>query len=151
LADPFSPRAVAGQPFSLTISTKDLTLKFGSEIVIDLALKNVSRVERNAGKSNAPRQAELYYQVLVTDSKGHAAKETRYARQITGKEPTPIIGSTVYTTLRPNEILNDDLLLNKLFELTEPGDYTVQLIYDIPRELGTGVIKSNKIRIKLIK
>jgi hypothetical protein len=67
------------------------------------------------------------------------------------RNPTPIIGSTVYTTLRPNEILNDDLLLNKLFELTEPGDYTVQLIYDIPRELGTGVIKSNKIRIKLIK
>jgi len=144
-----STARASDQPLSITISTGSPVVKVGSEIVVKLTVKNISKRKRNVAKSNGPLQAELYYQVFVRDGHGNTPKETKYERQITGKEPVNIQGSTVYVTLAPNEALSDDLLLNKLFELNEPGRYSVQVTREIPKELGGGLIKSNILQITI--
>jgi len=144
-----STARASDQPLKITISTSNPVIKAGSEIVIKLAVKNVSRKKKTVTKSNGPLEAELYYKVSVRDAYGNAPKETRYQRQITGKEPVNIQRSTVYVTLAPNEALSDDMLLNKLFELDEPGRYTVQVTREIPKELGGGLVKSNIIEITI--
>ena len=60
-----------------------------------------------------------------------------------------IVGSRILDTLPPRASYEKDLNLNRLFALTEPGTYTVELQKRIPKHLGSGVVRSNKVTVTI--
>ncbi|HKW58073.1 MAG TPA: hypothetical protein VJN42_12015 [Candidatus Acidoferrum sp.] len=141
-------------PFSVTVKTSQDNVKAGSEIGIRIILQNTSATDLSMARSNGVSQGESHYLIDVRDSSGLTAPETEYERRITGKENgkrTVIYGSDIFFTLKPHETLEDEALLNKLYDLRRPGKYTVQVSREIPKQLGGGTVKSNILTITVVE
>ncbi len=133
-------------PFSVAITAPQNKAKAGSEVKIEIDLKNTSATDLSVAKSNAVSQAEFHYLIDVRDGDGHEAPDTEYRRRIMGKETkkrTIIYGSDVFFTLKPNETLGDEAVVSKLYDLSRPGKYVIQVSRVVPEELGGGTVKSN--------
>jgi hypothetical protein len=119
-------------PFSIHISTSKDTVKAGTEIELKIVVKNISNHEIGFTRSNGKDQAELsYYTVQIRDVKGNSAPETILSRVLRGEDvpsqgPWVLNGSDVMYRLRPGDTLDDEMIVNKLFNLSEPGRYTIQ-------------------------
>jgi hypothetical protein len=139
--------ALSGQPpFSIKIAQADIA-KSGAEILVEIALTNTADHEISVGKApgNLP-QAESEYLVEAFDSEGQTAPDTDYGRKI--KQNKIVVSfSRVSATIEPGGSLKDGVILTKLYNLSRPGKYSVQLLRRAPRQLGGGLIKSNTITI----
>jgi hypothetical protein len=144
------PRGVAptqsGQPFSITISTQHEVVKAGSEISVEITLTNTSNHKISLGKApgNQPL-AESEYAVEVYNRKDQLAPDTEYGRKIRQKKIW--FRSRDSVSLQPGESTKDGVIISKLYDLSHPGAYTVQLSRVIPEPFGKGGIKSNMITI----
>jgi hypothetical protein len=58
-----------------------------------------------------------------------------------------IYGSDAFFTLKPNETLEDEVIVDKLYDLTRPGKYFIQVIRQFPEQMGEGLVRSNTIEI----
>jgi hypothetical protein len=61
--------------------------------------------------------------------------------------PETATGHARFGTLKPGESITQSVNLVRLFELKQPGRYTVQASRLITKELGGGTVKSNTITI----
>jgi len=152
--------AAFGQPkqpaFSIAISAPDL-ISAGSEPKLSIVLKNTSDHEIMLGRSVQPDHGELHHDVEVRDDKGDLAPETEYHRKIKGRlpatpgkaPPPPNVWSDILTSIKPGETRNDDLTISKLYDLSKPGKYTIQVSrFD---EDTKAVVKSNTITVNVTK
>jgi hypothetical protein len=136
---------------ALTIRAKQDEFKVGDEIRIEIALKNSS----NQQFLVAPviPTAEISYRTYVQDEKGDLAPETKYGRRLRiGKDEagrdTVIVGeSAPLRYLQPGESLKEEIILNRLYDLSKPGRYMVrvQAQSDV-----AGMAKSNAITITVV-
>jgi hypothetical protein len=53
--------------------------------------------------------------------------------------------------LKPHETCQDTIEVSYLYELANPGEYMVQIERDMPPELGSGVVKSNVVKITVVE
>jgi hypothetical protein len=53
---------------------------------------------------------------------------------------------TILIELKPEETCQDGIEVSFLYDVSKPGEYSVQVERDMPPELGKGVTTSNKIR-----
>jgi hypothetical protein len=152
--------AAFGQPkqpaFSIAISAPDV-ISAGSEPKLSIVLKNTSDHEIMLGRSVQPGHGELHHDVEVRDDKGDLAPETEYHRKIKGRlsatpgkaPPPPNVRSDIFIPMKPGETRNDDLTISKLYDLSKPGKYTIQVSrFD---EDTKGVVKSNTITVSVTK
>jgi hypothetical protein len=128
--------------FSITLSTPDGVVKPGSNVMLEVVLKNTSDQDISAGELLGG--AELNYDIDVRDSKGDLATETQYGRRIHGKDPNPGHGgSGVARALKPGETQKTKTFLNRVYDLSQPGSYTVQAQTRDPN--SNMIVKSNTI------
>jgi hypothetical protein len=139
--------------FALTIhSNKQERFKVGDEIRIHVSRKNTS--EKPVPTAPTIPTAETSYKVFVEDADGHLAKETPFGRTLRtgkgehGEETVTVAKSGLFRYLQPGETMNEEIVLNRLYDLSTPGRYTVyvQLRGDLD---GSG--KSNKLTITLVE
>jgi hypothetical protein len=143
----------AQPPFTITLTAPKNPLKIGSKIRVDIMLKNTSNTDISVSKSNAEDQAEFSYVIDVRDEKDEPPPKTEYARSLNGEDANDpkhikvVVSSDVISTLKPGETLNDIAVLNRLYDLSRPGKYVVQIGRQIPKELGRGFVKSNAVTL----
>jgi hypothetical protein len=91
--------------------------------------------------------------VEVLNDQGNSAHDTLYKRSLKGKGRCDeagrcylgFMGSIITYFLKPGETIKDGLTLNRLYDLTKPGKYTIQCQrFD---EESNSWVKSNKITI----
>jgi hypothetical protein len=126
-------------PFSITISAASTAFKANSEVKISLVFKNTSGHEipytRGPG-TGVERQGELFTSVDVRDAKGELVPDTAYHRALRGKPdksassgpPTRLrvmSGSFVDRLLKPGESREEEIVVSKLYDLREPGQYSI--------------------------
>ncbi len=141
-----SPPQVADQPLSLSISASEQTVKVGSELKIRATLTNVT----SHLITLRDRIPACDYPVEVRDSDGRLATETDYKRHL--KCNASFTESRkVLVILKPQESRQEEILITRLFELNNPGIYSVQVSRTIPKDLGEGPIKSNTLTITVTK
>ena len=144
---------VGAVPFSILITGPEKPVKAGSEVKIGIVLKNTSDREIAVGRTSVS-QAEFHYLVDVRDGKGHPAPNTEYGRRIMGREAgerTIIFSSgDALFTLKPNETLEDEAVVSKLYDLSRPGKYFIQAIRKPLEKVSTGQVKSNTITITIV-
>lgn len=101
-----------------------------------------------------PKMADLRYPVQVRDEKGSLAPETKWGRRVrTGKDDpgkeTVQVGSYHERYVQPGETYTDGIELNGLYDLSQPGKYTVQIVKI--DENGNVVFKSNVVVLTVTK
>jgi hypothetical protein len=135
------------QPFTITISAHEETVKVGEEARVHIVLTNISDQALVFRRSVNPFTAELHYTILVHDKSGKDAPETEYSRHARLHQ---LIGSDSATLLKPGEKLEEDTVLSTLFDLASPGEYEVQLSRPASEESGEKeIVKSNKLTITI--
>jgi hypothetical protein len=156
--------------------------RVGSEVRIRLVFKNTSDHEipyvRGPGTGVEPH-GEIFTDVEVRDAKGELSLETKYHRALRGKDdnsanpavqdksggapatsgrPEPRLrfwGSFTGFMLKPGESREEDIVVSKLYDLSQPGQYTISASRRLS-SLGTDpnskvVAKSNRLMITITK
>lgn len=142
------------QPFVLTISVENLgsqtgadrySVKAGSDIFIKVHLTNISRHNLSLGYDKDSRtNVDFSHEYEVRDSSGHVAR----------KRPInhPEIGSSGHgwpaRILKSHESMDiSGDFISRLYDLSQPGDYTIQLSRAVSGDPKNGVVKSNAIMV----
>jgi hypothetical protein len=122
--------------FTFQISMKDSQLSVGAEARVSVVVTNVSdhaiavvhRLKLGEG-----RTGEGSFAVYVRDMEGHLVPETKYGHKLrTGEDPPGepmmgVSGSASLGGIPPGEADKSAVTLNNLYDLTQPGTYTVQV------------------------
>jgi hypothetical protein len=128
---------------SLTLTGPRAPVKVGSELWIKMVLKNGSNqsVAVTNHEPEGPGQSGPY--VEVRDSQGMPAPQTEYyhSRQ-NGQD-----GSFFTDTVRLGESRQSSLLISRLYDMSRPGEYTIQVY----RTFGKDTIRSNRITMTVTK
>ena len=133
--------------FSIAISAPQTVVKSGSDVTVNIALTNASGDKINVGQ-DVSRKGEFHYQFDIRDGKRNHATKTKYFRSLRGDEVgrgAVIMRGTIIRTLQPGQTLLDEVNLTKLFDLNQPGKYTIQV--ERRDEDSKIVVKSNVIEV----
>jgi len=132
----------AKQPFTITISTDKPTVVAGSHVYIKIKLTNTSdhTVDRSTAYSNGLDRQYLYD---VCDENGNSVEKPGEHHELNGV-------SLATGELAPGETANGETRITTLYDLTKPGQYTVQLSRFIGKDEKQGVVKSNTITITVV-
>lgn len=146
--------AQTGSPaFSLSIVADPASSRSGATVELSIALTNKSQKEIFIPTDMS--HAESTFHIRITDPKGEEAGKTRYYRNITGDksgkdaaEPplAPlqmriVLGSGGILHPLPGQTVSQRVILNEMFDLAQPGAYTVQV--DKMDDISKTLVKSN--------
>ena len=130
-------------PFALTLKAEENPVKAGSEVKVDITLRNSS----NRAMHMSYGLSEIDYALDVRDSENRTPPETDFARKSKGRA---YFSSDQTFYLQPGECLpTAPLVVSKFYDLSRPGNYLVQVSRAVPKELGGGIVKSNVIPITI--
>ena len=130
----------AHTPFTLTINALHTSVKSGSEVKVKITLTNIS--SQQITLTDASEICD--YDVDVHKSDGSPAQDTERKRRLSCGE---ISGKNEIVTLKPDQSKQYEIAVSELSVMTEPGDYSVQVMRKTPKELGGTVVKSNVITV----
>jgi len=129
-----SPASADEHPdYSLRIRAKQGDANAGSEVRIEVVQTIIADHQVEVPVvSKRLDQIDLFYKTYVYDENGNLAPETKYGRRVrTGRddpgETTIDVFSAATRYLQPGESKTDEILLNKLYDLSKPGKYTVHV------------------------
>jgi hypothetical protein len=137
--------SIRGTVFSLTINTPQDTVRIGSEIRLMIKLTNTT----NHDIKLIDTDQYCDYTVEVLGSNGRSAPETEKKRKL--RCTRPVAAKVIFVNLKPGEHYEVLVFVSDLFYMTSPGDYTLRVSREIPKELGHGRVESNTIRIAVTK
>ena len=138
-----APALSAPNLASITIKSEHNVVKIGDDVKIEIILKNLS--DRAIGLdlvNAAPDHAEFNYNIQMTTPEGKSASRTEYGTSILPDHDivhnadgiyTFHISSYAFIDLNSKEELQGSVNLEKIFAISEPGSYLVNV--------------SNKIRV----
>ena len=109
-------RAIAttpAAPISLEIAIPSTGVKVGSEIRVTVTVTNVTAEPIDI----AVGTAELMYKIELRDVSGNSVPQRKYIRTLT-------LGPL---KLGPGESHHDELVLSRIYDLSHPGTYVVQV------------------------
>lgn len=121
----------APQPFVISIRTVHGTFKPGAEIMVGVSLVNMSDKDVLIGTC-APKADVDGLRIDVADAQGKTAPETEILRWLRGEPVTKPTELMVTTTppcgaVPPKRFINDGFILNRFYDLSNPGKYTIQV------------------------
>ena len=141
------PAHGAQEPFSIRIRALHDVVKVGDDVHVAITLTNTSDQAFRIGRAIGNEQAELDYVIDVRDKNAFLALKTEYGHTVAGEGNYPLFTSARSVTLKPGEQLEEESILNKIYDLGHPGSYVVQVHRDIPEQIGYGVATSNAITV----
>lgn len=153
---PLAAQVQSVSPIQISIQAKPSTVERGEEVKLEVTLKNVS-----GGSVTIPlSRPECDNVVEVRDVAGdHPARvdgrSIRSARGLTTRVPCADILSRKYKKLDPGEDTQDSVVLNKIFDLSKAGVYSVTVVRDIDvdhRTPNPSLVRtvSNTIRVTVV-
>ena len=131
--------------FSLIISAPQSSVKSGAPVWIEVTMANNSnhRIAVTREPSEDLDQGGWVYEVDVHGDKGGAPPQTEYARNIINGG----LRSTGLIPLYPGKTIIDRVNVSKLYDLSRPGTYTIQVQeFDVS---SSSPVMSNKITVKV--
>ena len=130
-------------PFSLTITADQAEIKSGSEATVNTTLTNLS----NRAVSLEFTSPLCDYVVEVRDSTGKMAPDTKDKPAQFCAGGMKISGRDIITQLKPNDSWKDNIPVSLSSDMSQPGKYSVQVMWKPPKEFGGVLVKSNTITV----
>jgi hypothetical protein len=135
--------------------------KNGAEVRLEVTVTNTS--DHNVRFARSPGivpEEELNYFLEIRDAKGGEVALTQFFANLRAY-PQSTWGSFTSRDLAPREWFEDDLVITKLYDLTQPGAYTITASRPLAESWkplaaiwgqgGEHVVKSNTITIRIEK
>jgi hypothetical protein len=143
------PAQTRAQSFKLTISPVQDVVHSGGKVSVKVALKNTSEDEIFLGGGPCGQVESITtfedFLPVVKDAKGMEPPLTRLGRELLRRPnpgetfPAVVIGCMgAPYPLSPGSIHAAEVIVSDLYDLVEPGSYTVQIRFD-PSKQGMGV------------
>lgn len=133
--------------FTLTVRTAKPSVKSGEPIRIGVTLTNVSKNDISV-EHDISNKGEFFYSVTIQAASGKAPRKTDYNHALSGEPtstPTIITTSPIPAVVTPGKTIVEIIVLNDLYDLSEPGTYSVQVERTDP--LSKTTVQSNKLTI----
>ena len=127
-------------------------MKSGSEVRLKTVVTNITEHEITIGtflSGGSPDTTGHGFTFNVRDESGAEPRLTKLGRlQIRGEGEDEVIGKIIFRQLRPSEALLNEIVITKLFDLSRPGNYTIQVerLVDATRTY----VKSNTITASVV-
>jgi hypothetical protein len=136
---PSTPR-----PLAIVIAAAPTRVEAGAEVDISVTLKNLTNrdMDLSANISNVTG-VDPNYIYEVCDTRGNLVPKRRYSH------PELATGHAVFRKLGPGESLTETEPIGRLFDMSSPGKYVIQVSRRVP-EAGV-VVKSNKITVSVVQ
>ncbi len=135
--------------FSLTIKAEQSQVRSGSALWVDATIKNKTDRTLSMVKALSENmdQGGWVYKVDVRDVNGALAPETKFGSRIEGQQSQKYgtNSSGIVFPLKSGGTIKNRVNINKLYDLTYPGRYTIQF-RDFDPETKT-FVKSNPITV----
>lgn len=133
--------------FTLTVRTAKPSVNSGEPVRIGVTLTNVSRNDISV-EHDLSNKGEFFYSVTIQAGNGRAPRKTEYNHAL-HNEPTStpmIVVSSLFNALvSPGKTIIEMIDLNDLYDLSEPGTYSIQVERTDP--LSKTTVHSNKLTI----
>ena len=134
---------ITQQP-TITIDSKSQNFSSGEVIPIHIVLKNTTDQNFSVFRSIGGTLGEAFFSISVTGPDGNAATLTKYGEAIQKKEVTPI--SRIMKTVAPGESIDENIIVDHMFNMTLPGTYVIQVSRASPLDPAV-TLKSNTLTI----
>jgi hypothetical protein len=139
---PITAQTQPGTPFSLTLRAIHGTVQLGSDITVELTTTNNLGRPLKLSKSNPGTE----YQIDVRDAKGQAVAPTALYKELQNPQFVFRLTSQI---LKPEESSKEEFNIDKFFVFDNTGTYSIQVQRTIPRQVGSGAVKSNTVVITI--
>lgn len=128
-------------PFTIKIGTKHQVVRVGEPVEIYIVLTNTSDHQIIINKGSI-----FDYDVKVWNADGTVPPDTENGRNVRDKAQ-PRTRLSVFTEyLAPKRYVVDWIGVNELNDMSNPGQYTIQIERAIPPHLGYGVVNRTRSR-----
>lgn len=145
--------AGAKQLFSLAITALKEPLKAGDELHLRVTITNISGRDISFIVSPGPIPEDgPLYQINARDAEGRPAPPS--ASVLRRDKRVPIYyGSRLARTVKPGESFVDQVDVTRLYDLSQPGKYTISVARSIPphQNLGEGLVESNTVTVTVVQ
>jgi hypothetical protein len=133
--------------FSVTISGPRQPFKTGSAMLVNIELRNVSGSKISFFRMNDGEAGPYEYVPRVHDEEDEMAPRTVHGRNVIDHIPGVSVGHPFPANVDINDgdAVRQTIDLTKYYDLSKPGNYTVQL----ERREGDATIRSNIIAITI--
>jgi hypothetical protein len=113
--------------FEVRISTPKTTVNAGSPIRLAISLKNVTDKTVSVALNSSDVGVGRTFEIAVLDSYGAALPMLQKAAPLPGEKPLPKTFSGGTLPVAPGHQIVRTVDLNRLFDLSKTGTYTVQV------------------------
>jgi|tagenome__1003787_1003787.scaffolds.fasta_scaffold18941475_1 hypothetical protein len=132
----------AAPSMSIRLVLPQQTVKAGSKVYVKIHLKN----EKNEKRGMEVRgRTDRNFSYEVRDQNGKRPPLTELGRQIIENYPYPMGGSITQYSFEPGEAKEESCEITSLFDLSQPGNYTIQVQRWDPD--SKAVVKSNVVAL----
>jgi hypothetical protein len=145
--------AVAKPPFSVALSTPFSAVKAGYQVPFKVAVKNTSSEELSLRAwledtgVGAGTGHEFASGIHVRDQSGGPAQRTTEGRSVDDGTAFPP-GFFTLTSLKPGDTWEETRLLGKLYDISRPGTYLLQVGLSDPRR--NRLVRSNSVAVRVL-
>jgi hypothetical protein len=162
-----APARRAKPALSLTLKAPSTVVRAGSQVPVELAVKNISRHEitlaawRGRHESGPGVENEFGTGIVVSDSRGNRVPLTKSGRVLLNEEflfneaglhlpgfDLPQ-GEFAFLRMRPDESREEEKTVGELYDLSKPGTYTIQASLMDP--ISHLLVKSNTVVVTVIE
>ncbi len=133
----------ARQPFSITISSTQGTVKAGEDVRVKITVTNTTDQPITLEETNHVCD----YVVEVRDETGKVVPDTQFKRQHGCITHPSASARNMLVPLQPGESYEVAICVSELSDMTQPGQYSVQIQRKDSGEPVSSVVKSNVITI----
>jgi hypothetical protein len=139
---PLAAPNAAEQPFTITITAPTPMVKAGSDVWVVVKITNHS-LERldESGSISGMTSLDPYLGFDVRDTRGNLIAKRVY------EHPELATGHPVNRCIEPGETLTEEQNVSRLYDMTQPGSYIVQVSRPRSGMFTRRVVKSNKLTI----
>jgi hypothetical protein len=146
----------AQPPFSISLASSDDAImtssgihRAGSPIFLLVKLANNSNKTISISSFDSDS-----YAMDVRDEHGNPVPETNEVRRMREERSAPAnslrgrkTSKGLIGEMKPHTATSETLEVNKYYDMSCPGKYTIRLTRQLPEELGSGVVESNAITV----
>ena len=133
--------------FSVTITGPRASVSATSDVKLKVVFVNNTKQDIRYAAAGGPGRDGPAFDLDVRDSVGKPAPETPYGLKMHGKDTAWRGGSIFAATARPGDKIEEELILSEEYDMSAPGEYTVQAKERNPK---FEVVKSNRIAITVV-
>lgn len=142
-------------PFSVTLNAPGKPLRSGAELHLLVTIRNTSDHEITFSTSPGPVPEEGFrYKIEVLDAPTHPAPPSPLVVEMrSGKKLVDTWSSNIGRRLEPGESFVGQIDVTRLYDLSQPGIYTISVTRPLQpwQGLGKGAVRSNTIAVTVVK